>query len=48
VILKANVERCEFATVNEERVVVVRFMLDGLHYGRSFDPDETVYVQSRL
>jgi hypothetical protein len=47
-IVKVEVERCEFATANDKRVVVARFRRDGLEYGRSFDLDETVYVQSRL
>lgn len=47
-IVKVDVERCEFAMVDEKRVVVARFKYDSLEYGRSFYPDETVYVQSRL
>src|SRR5262245_2535912 len=28
-------------------LVIARFVFDGLHYGQSFDPEETVYVQQR-
>lgn len=47
-IVKVEVEQCEFAIADEGRVVVARFTYEGLHYGRSFVPGETVYVQSRL
>src|SRR5262245_42072770 len=47
-IVKVECEACSFATFDDKQVVVAQFKNDGLHYGRAFDPDEAVYVQSRL
>lgn len=47
-IVKVEVKECVFKLRNDKRVAVAWFKYDGLEYGRSFDPDETAYIQSRL
>jgi hypothetical protein len=48
-IVEVEIEQCVTEPgLDGKLLVIARFVFDGLHYGQSFDPDETAYVQSRL
>lgn len=48
-IVEVEIEQCVAEPgLDGKPLVIARFVFDGLHYGQSFDPDETVYVRSRL
>jgi hypothetical protein len=48
-IVEVEIEQCLTEPgLDGKPLVIARFGFDGLHYGQSFDPDETVYVQSRF
>ncbi|HEY7184338.1 MAG TPA: hypothetical protein VIC84_23080 [Blastocatellia bacterium] len=47
-IVEIEIEQCVTEPgLDGALLIIARFVFGGLHYGQSFDPDETVYVQQR-